>query len=122
MGKVNARSANLNHVRFVGGNVEDMLPVLVRDLGIRMNTVILDPARRGSDAQVLAELGDMNPKPERLVYISCNPPALARDTERLNKLGFDFIRAIPVDMFPHTKHVEVVALFQPSGHASGSMT
>lgn len=74
----------------------------------KADVVFLDPPRAGCetdllDAVVLAE-------PERIVYISCDPGTLSRDVKYLRERGYKFIEATPVDMFPHTKHVETVVL------------
>lgn len=49
-------------------------------------------------------------KPKRIVYVSCDPATLARDVKNLTGAGYEFIEATPVDMFPHTGHVETVVL------------
>jgi 23S rRNA (uracil1939-C5)-methyltransferase len=68
----------------------------------------MDPPRSGSDEKFLNSLCTL--KPDRIVYISCNPVTLERDLSYLTKKGYKTVRAIPVDMFPWTEHVECVAL------------
>ncbi len=76
-------------------------------LGTRFDVVITDPARAGADKNFLNALVKI--APERIVYISCNPATLARDLKSLTKTYT--VRDIqPVDMFPHTRHVETVCL------------
>lgn len=72
------------------------------------DVVFMNPPRAGSDEAFLRSLLKMNPK--RVVYISCNPETLARDLKRLTAGGYRLMKAQPVDMFPHTEHVETVCL------------
>jgi len=68
--------------------------------------VFVDPPRKGLSSGVLDALVEL--RPERLVYVSCNPTTLARDVARLNRADYTLGRVQPVDMFPHTTHVECV--------------
>ena len=79
---------------------------LVAD-GERFGVVVLDPPRAGA-ADVVARLPSL--APERIVYVSCDPMTLARDLATLSRLGYSARVAWPVDMMPHTWHVEVVCL------------
>ncbi len=74
--------------------------------GESADVVFMDPPRAGSDEKFLSSLIHMSPK--RVVYISCNPETLARDLAFLVKGGYKVLRAQPVDMFPHTNHIECV--------------
>ena len=76
--------------------------------GESCDVVFMDPPRAGSDAAFLGALLQMAPK--RIVYVSCNPETLARDTAVLVRGGYRVKRVQPVDMFPHTEHVECVVL------------
>ena len=76
----------------------------------KVDCVILDPPRAGCDGRLLeaaAETGS-----ERIVYVSCEPATMARDIKKLCELGYEFIEATPVDMFPHTGHCEVTTLLK----------
>ena len=74
--------------------------------GESADVVFMDPPRAGSDERFLNSLMRMGP--ERVVYISCNPETLARDLAILTRGGYKALRAQPVDMFPHTNHIECV--------------
>ena len=68
----------------------------------------MDPPRAGSTPEFLHAAADL--APERIVYVSCNPETQVRDIELLQKRGYELQIVQPVDMFPHTAHVETVAL------------
>ena len=72
----------------------------------RFDTVIMDPPRAGSTPEFLAGVASL--APQRVVYVSCNVTTQARDLELLRDRGYCLTRVAPVDMFPHTKHVECV--------------
>lgn len=74
----------------------------------KIDVVIMDPPRAGSTPAFLD--GVVNLDPSRIVYVSCNPKTQARDVEVLRRHGYYLRELTPVDMFPHTKHVETVAL------------
>lgn len=73
------------------------------------DVVVLDPPRVGAGADVCGDLAALHPG--QIVYVSCDPAALARDARTLADLGYRLRRAIPLDLFPQTHHVETVALF-----------
>lgn len=75
--------------------------------------VFLDPPRSGATEEFLDALIALSPK--KVVYISCNPKTQARDCKRLCKAGYDFVALQPVDMFPHTPHIESIALLERRG-------
>ena len=68
--------------------------------------IFMDPPREGSTPQFIESVARMAPK--RVVYVSCNPVTLARDLERLTRKGYKVESSTPVDMFPHSEHIEVV--------------
>lgn len=105
--KRNALINGIKNIEFICGKAEKVLPGIINE---EMNTdvIILDPPRAGCDPKLLDAVGLV--KPARIIYVSCNPATLARDIGILTQKGFDFIEAQPVDMFPHTMHVECVVL------------
>ena len=81
------------------------------------NAAFLDPPREGSTPACIDAVAAM--KPKRVVYVSCNPETLARDLTHLTRRGWKALKIQPVDMFPHTEHVETVVLLslkKPDGH------
>ena len=76
--------------------------------GERYDAVIMDPPRAGSTPEFLASILALAPR--RVVYVSCNAVTQRRDLDQLLAGGYRIERLTPVDMFPHTKHVETVAL------------
>ena len=83
---------------------------------LRGATVVMDPPRKGSTPEAIDFLAESGF--ERIVYISCNPDTLARDCARFREHGFRIGAATPVDLFPHTGHVETVVLILGSEKAS----
>lgn len=75
-----------------------------------VDLAVADPPREGLGAENVAKLASM--KPRRLVLVSCDPASLARDLKSLHSAGYLLQRAVPVDLFPHTYHVETVALLE----------
>ena len=107
--KRNAELNNLNNTEFYAGKAEEVVPKLYKE-GKRANVVVVDPPRKGCDERVLDTIVSM--APDRVVYVSCNPSTLARDLNYLNQKGYKCVEIQPVDMFPHTMHVECVALIE----------
>ena len=75
---------------------------------IRPDCIIIDPPRKGCDSELISTVSQM--KPKRIVYVSCDPATLARDLQRFSEQGYSVRKAVPVDMFPRTAHVETVVL------------
>ncbi|WP_069648952.1 23S rRNA (uracil(1939)-C(5))-methyltransferase RlmD [Caloranaerobacter ferrireducens] len=107
--KENARINGIENVEFYEGIAEEIFPKLYNQ-GIRADVVVVDPPRKGCDKEVLDTIVKMSPK--RVVYVSCNPSTLARDLKYLDEKGYKTIEIQPVDMFPHTTHVESVVLIK----------
>jgi 23S rRNA (uracil1939-C5)-methyltransferase len=100
----------IGNTAFFAGNVGEVLREL-RDRAGDPDVVIVDPPRAGLAGKALRRLGELGAP--RVVYVSCNPTTLAGDLKRLSDdYGYRLVRARPVDMFPHTPHVECVALLE----------
>lgn len=105
--KKNAEVNGVKNADFYASDAADAVPELIEN-GLRPDVVILDPPRKGSDEETLSAIASA--KPERIVYVSCNPSTLARDMKFLAKIGYNPDKAVAVDMFPHTSHVECCVL------------
>lgn len=106
---MNAKANNIANADFYAANLDDVEEVkkLVQQ---KCNKVLIDPPRSGA-LELVKQIDVLNP--ERIVYVSCNPVTLARDTDILvNQKGYVLITAGVMDMFPHTAHVESIALFE----------
>ena len=106
----NAELNSVGNAAFFAGNVGDSLRELADRAG-GPDVVVVDPPRAGLAGKALRRLGEL--AAPRIVYVSCNPTTLAGDVKRLAAdYGYSLVRARPVDMFPHTPHVECVALLE----------
>ncbi len=105
---MNAKANNLSNLDFYAANLDDVNEVK-KLVNQPFNKVLIDPPRSGA-FEIVKQIDMLNP--ERIVYVSCNPVTLARDTDILvNEKGYVLIKAGVMDMFPHTAHVESIALF-----------
>jgi|WetSurMetagenome_2_1015567.scaffolds.fasta_scaffold113982_2 23S rRNA (uracil1939-C5)-methyltransferase len=104
----NAAQNNIDNIEFQAGSVQDILRNNDGKFG-KITSVIIDPPRAGMHPKALKGLVEM--KIGRLVYVSCNPATFARDAAYLIQKGYRLEQVIPVDMFPHTMHIELVARF-----------
>jgi 23S rRNA (uracil1939-C5)-methyltransferase len=104
--KRNAALNSITNVEFAVGEAEAVIPKWYEQ-GIRADCIVVDPPRKGCDETLLQTIIAM--KPKRVVYVSCNPATLARDLRILEDGGYQTIEVQPVDMFPHTAHVECVS-------------
>ncbi|KZZ84199.1 23S rRNA (uracil(1939)-C(5))-methyltransferase RlmD [Bacillus sp. SJS] len=103
--KRNAELNGLSNAEFGVGEAEVVIPNWYKQ-GIKADTIVVDPPRKGCDEALLITILDM--KPKRVVYVSCNPGTLARDLHVLEQGGYQTVEVQPVDMFPHTMHCEAV--------------
>ncbi|HEV3402795.1 MAG TPA: 23S rRNA (uracil(1939)-C(5))-methyltransferase RlmD [Gaiellaceae bacterium] len=106
----NADLNGISNAAFFAGTVADAVEEL-RDRGGSPDVVVVDPPRAGLAGKALRRLARIGAP--RIVYVSCNPTTLAGDLKILREeWGYDLKRAKPVDMFPHTPHVECVTLLE----------
>jgi 23S rRNA (uracil1939-C5)-methyltransferase len=98
----NRRRNGIHNCRFIGGDIRFTLP----QLGVRPDVMIIDPPRAGMHKDVVKEVLAL--APQRIVYVSCNPATMARDVALL-KEPYQVVEVQPVDLFPHTFHIESVA-------------
>ncbi|HEY2371943.1 MAG TPA: 23S rRNA (uracil(1939)-C(5))-methyltransferase RlmD [Gaiellaceae bacterium] len=106
----NAELNSITNAAFFAGNVGQVVQELVERSG-PPDVVIVDPPRAGLAGKALKRLGEIGAP--RIVYVSCNPTTLAGDVKTLRAdYGYELLRVTPVDMFPHTPHVEAVALLE----------
>ena len=103
----NARHNGVENAEFVAADAGDYLRG-VAEAGESVDVVLMDPPRAGSTEQFLDAVAELSPA--RVVYVSCNPKTQVRDARYLAERGFSLDVVQPVDMFPHTAHVESVAL------------
>ncbi|WP_072055153.1 23S rRNA (uracil(1939)-C(5))-methyltransferase RlmD [Aliivibrio fischeri] len=106
--KLNAERNQLSNVSFYQANLEEEASEQVW-ASTKFTKILLDPARAGA-AGVMETVAKL--KPQTVVYVSCNPATLARDSQLLIQHGFKLTRLGMLDMFPHTGHLESMALFE----------
>lgn len=106
--KQNATLNQFENTTFVCGKAEEVI-LKWKAQGIKPDVVMVDPPRKGCDETFLETLLELNPR--KIVYISCNPSTQQRDAQQLAQ-RYKLTQITPVDMFPHTTHVETVAQFE----------
>ena len=102
----NARRNETWHLRSVEGHADATL----RGTDLRPNVVVLDPPRSGCGEQTAAQIALL--RPDRIVYVSCNPATFAREAATFRAKGYELRRVALVDQFPNTFHIELVASFE----------
>jgi 23S rRNA (uracil1939-C5)-methyltransferase len=108
MARENAALNGLDNVSFFQGHVKEFLKEMGDDPQA-FEAVIVDPPRAGLHPKALKRLIRLNSP--RILYISCNPATFARDAGSLSQSGYKVTEIRPVDMFPHTRHIELAAVF-----------
>lgn len=125
--RTNARHNGVENAEFVAGDATDFMCELAKEgvLGASEQeegaqagglVVLMDPPRAGSTEEFLRAAAALAPK--RIVYISCNPETQARDVEFLDSIGYAVVAVQPVDMFPHTDHIECIVALEPADSLS----
>ena len=105
--KVNAALNAVSNIEFFEDDAGKFM-VKTAQNGENFDVVIMDPPRAGASLEFLRCLVELAPK--KIVYVSCNPETLARDLSFLTRKGYKLKKIQPVDMFPHTEHVETICL------------
>jgi 23S rRNA (uracil1939-C5)-methyltransferase len=104
----NAEANGVSNARFFAGNVGQSLEELAERAGAP-DVIVVDPPRAGLAGKALRRTGEL--RAPRMVYVSCNPTTLASDLAVLrDEYGYELVRCTPVDMFPHTPHIESVSV------------
>ena len=110
--RINAELNGITNIDFFTADAKVGAGRLIENK-IKADVVIVDPPRKGCSKETLDAIVTIGP--ERLVYVSCDPSTLARDVAYLNENGYRLQNVQPVDMFPHTNHVECVSLLCREG-------
>nr|WP_010677563.1 23S rRNA (uracil(1939)-C(5))-methyltransferase RlmD [Bacillus timonensis] len=105
--KRNASDNGLSNTYFLAKDARKGIDEVLESFG-RPELLLLDPPRSGAGGKVMRRIG--RSQPERIVYVSCNPETFATDIKELEPFGYKLKVVQPVDLFPHTVHVEAVAL------------
>lgn len=108
MARENAQKNKIFNIDFFCGDVNKMLGSLKE----RPSLVVVDPPRAGLTEKIIKQINDFGPAD--VVYVSCNPSTLARDCNWFKEFGYEVKSITPVDMFPHTYHIENVCLLSRS--------
>jgi 23S rRNA (uracil1939-C5)-methyltransferase len=103
--KWNARENGIENIEFFRGDAAAFMEGMAKS-GERPDALIMDPPRAGASARFLRAVAAA--APEKIAYVSCEPETLARDLAVLTRSGYRVRRIQPVDMFPHTRHLETV--------------
>jgi len=116
------RSAQKNGMSNIDFHAADVGKFLLEypDYAGRIETIVLDPPRAGISPKTLRKVIRLGA--ERLVYVSCNPATQARDITTLSEYGYSMKSLRLVDQFPHTAHIEAVAVFEKTGQLSPTTT
>ena len=101
--KENANINNIRNIEFFAGDVEKVFENVLKEHNVKPDVIFVDPPRKGLDKHTIENI--LNIKPEKIVYISCNPASLVRDLKLLEE-SYEIKKIQPVDMFPFTSNVE----------------
>ena len=107
--KENCKINNIKNAYYYAGDTEKLLAKLIYGDNIQPGVIVVDPPRKGLDNTTIENM--LKIKPERIVYISCNPATLVRDLAKIEE-KYHIEKIQPVDMFPFTSHVECVVVLQ----------
>jgi len=105
----NARLNEIENAHFFAGDMRDAIRPLA-ERAPRPDVVVVDPPRAGLSQKVVRRLLEL--VPSRIVYVSCNPTTLAPNARQMVDAGYRLVKVRGVDMFPHTPHLECVAVLE----------
>lgn len=103
----NAERNGIRNATYVVDSAESAMEKWTKE-GIKPSVILVDPPRKGLTESFIEASVAM--KPQKITYVSCNPATMARDIKRYQELGYDLKKVQPVDLFPHTHHVETCVL------------
>ena len=107
----NAKINNIDNIKFFKGDLQNIFRVNLDTEKIeKPNIIIIDPPRAGMHKKTILDI--IEKKPKKLIYISCNPGTQARDIKELSQNNYELKKVLPLDMFPHTPHVENIAILE----------
>ena len=106
--KRNAKINGANNIRFILADVKNALSKLITD-GEKPDVIVVDPPRDGLSKKIISRIVELAPR--KIAYISCNPTTVARDLKELSE-KYRILSIQPVDMFPHTYHIETITLME----------
>ena len=109
--KANAALNGITNAEFICADAGEAAQDLA-ERGLRPSVIVVDPPRKGMQEAAIQAVASM--RPERIVYVSCDPATLARDILRFNSFDYALNAATVYDLFPRTKHVETVCLLEHS--------
>lgn len=107
--KENSNINNIRNIEFFAGDVEKVFENVLKEHNVKPDVIFVDPPRKGLDKHTIENI--LNIKPEKIVYISCNPASLVRDLKLLEE-SYEIKKIQPVDMFPFTSNVECCAVMK----------
>ena len=106
----NARLNGITNAEFICNDAAGAAAELAKK-GVKPDVVMVDPPRKGCSAELISTIAE-DFKPEKVVYVSCDPATLARDIKIFGEKGYELKEYTPVDTFPRTSHVETIVLLQ----------
>ncbi len=106
--RFSAKENNIQNVTFINGKVENKINDLFDKN--KIDIIVLDPPRAGCNKTILASIAEH--KVSKIIYVSCNPSTLVRDVEILKSKNYKIKTIQPIDMFPHSYHIETVVLLE----------
>jgi 23S rRNA (uracil1939-C5)-methyltransferase len=107
----NATINGVRQLQFIEGPVD----ATIREAKIKPDVVVLDPPRAGCGVKTAERIASF--KPQKIVYVSCNPATFAREASVLSRHNYELRRLTLIDQFPNTYHIETIGLFEPRASA-----